>query len=1420
MKKTTKTMRKASVFVISVLAVAIVFSLMAVSGVFAADDYIDISSAAQLKNIASGKNYRLTADIAFTDGTTLPAFSGNIDGNGKKITGITAPLFEEISGSVFDLEITGSISSSSEDPVGALASKAGGDLQVNSVTVDCAINAPDATGAGGFIGAASANGQIKVSFENCVNMADVNAFANAAGFVGSAANTSAAYTTVRFDKCINYGNVHMSSGGSNIGAGGFVGFGGRYSDVQAYYCSNEGDISSEGGDSGVGGIYGGGTWSNGDAQKFTARYSSNSGDITVPTGRGRAGGICGRMNRNGSEYVIEYCYNTGTVTAADDSAAGIFSYSNSSAAVTIRYCYSIGALEGAARRFPIAGHGAKGSVVSIENYYFNCSSNYDGENVSANQASGKDQLNAAMLALENSPYVLNANMNGGFVILAWQCDHSTGERIDTCLGKKCSVCSQLVEIDPNGSHSFGEWIVDKEATEEEQGLQHRICEKCGEREDAVIEILSKVTPVDGVYPVSSGAQFVYVFNGIERGDIPAGASIRIDADISLPQSFETLRTTFTGVIDGSTHTISGVSRPLFTNFNGRVKSLTLEGSIDLTSSGEMHDTARKAASFALTADSASFIDVISEVDVATDENDLNAGGIVGYATGSCCFTRCEYNGTFTANWVADGAGVGGIVGWSNALGGNSLFVDCSFGGKIEIKGGAAGKNAGIGGIIGYCTNSNVVLRRCISYGDLISSVSAGNDYAGGIVGLNKVSETAVENCANKGSIEAVLYAGGIVGGILEDTDVSSCANYGAIKAQSSGAIAGTSGSLVLRLTSCVDFSSSGLDLCSDSFTNDGSYPSSEVSEALSEFSLGSVDYVRYSIGTVEKDTGLLVSGLSTVTMFMPYISLRDDGSSHSVRIVMLTNNTCKSDSATVSVLFKDENGKTVKSLNKVLSVKDSDFTLYTAVMAGGQKYFAAPGNSLFGLVVTGIPNDAWDSVEVSIKDTANGTTYLGTCKYELDSMQLSLDNLPSYDGLGDVADSVYNAGPGLASDLNFTTTEDSFMAVISNTTAEALEDYLVSLEKSGYVKISENTLDSDTYYTYGKFGALVYLYHNKRIAETRIIVDNSSDPLSELSYEYTPKAGEYTALYQYSLNYSNANRADYDPVIYTESGAPNNGMCYIIKLSDNKLVMIDSGAEDQSTAKSRAGLMEFMREITGTKDGEKVTIAMWYFTHAHGDHTALAGQFLKEYHDQVELEATAFNFPSYQVLGGGFDEISFTTKNIMKQYYPDIVYHKLHTGESFTLADLRIDVVYTHEDAVSAAGTTEIGDFNSTSTVLKMYFDGIEYMQLGDMSGVAEAAIVSVHSAEYLKSDMMQVAHHCFNYLDNLYPLIRADVALFPQSMYNCKNLENDGDNLYKYQSIMKYATQEYFAHKFTYKLTVNEDGEIEAEALPRYDAA
>ena len=152
------------------------------------------------------------------------------------------------------------------------------------------------------------------------------------------------------------------------------------------------------------------------------------------------------------------------------------------------------------------------------------------------------------------------------------------------------------------------------------------------------------------------------------------------------------------------------------------------------------------------------------------------------------------------------------------------------------------------------------------------------------------------------------------------------------------------------------------------------------------------------------------------------------------------------------------------------------------------------------------------------------------------------------------------------------------------------------------------------------------------------------------------------------------------------------------------------------------------------------------------------------------------------------------------------------------MAGGKIEVVFTHEDAVSAAGSSEIGDFNSTSTVLKITIDGMSIMLLGDISDVAENTIVAMHTPAYIKSDMVQATHHGFNFLNKLYPMINAKIAVFPQSAFYMKDPNNGQSNLYKYQQIMTYSDEEYFAHKYTYKFTV-ENGAFKAEALPRYDA-
>ena len=1408
-------MKRTILSLCTILAIAIIILTSLVSTSWA-DTVTEIKTEADLKAMSSSGGYRLANDITLTEAVTIPAFSGSFDGNGKTISGLSAPLFKELSGSVSNLTLKGEITTGVSTATGVLANRVAKALKVKNVTVDVSVSAPSATGVAGFIGEVSTSSAVTVSFEGCVNKGSVQASANVAGFVGAVTSTSSTYATVTFDHCINEGIVSMTSGDGNIGAGGFVGFGDRYSDVIVEYSSNRANVSSKGGDHGVGGIYGGGTWTSGDNQKFTARYCSNYGDVTVSAGRGRAGGICGRMNRNGSAYTIEYCYNVGTVSAKDDSAAGIFSYTNSSAKVTIKNCYNAGELKNAARIFPIAGSGAASSATSLQNYYVGADTNLSGENVSATKVASKDALNTALLSFDEAVFTVIPNQNNGYAVFLWECNHE-GSVKDTCVGTKCTLCGSIVEEKQNGQHSWGDWVIDKEVSELENGEKHRTCSTCQDVETVIESLSVTVKPVGGVYNVKTAGELVWVFNKIDSGALGKDIRIKLTEDIDLKGGLSTLKAAFTGTLDGNGKTLSGITNTLFSEFNGTVTDLTLRGDVDYTASTFSFDVARKASSFAHTSNGATFTNLVSYVNVKTSRNDLNAGGIVGYATGGCTFTNCTYNGNFTANWTGNNAGVGGIIGWSNAAGATTTLTDCSFGGTITVTQGAAGRNASIGGIVGNCTSSTVVIINGTASGTVTSEITAGNDFVGGILGANRNSTTVLTGAVNRATLTAKLNAGGIVGGLSEDLTMDLCANYGKVSGEVAGSIIGTTGDKTLTLSNAVDFSGSSLPLSGTDASAENSFTGSEVTDLNKEFTFDGITYKRYNVALAEKDSGRIVPTLTTDQSFLASFSVRNDGDKHAIRFIMLTDCSKLSRSVTVSIFFKDDDGKTVKSKIGVLAPGKDDYSLYTAVKAAGENHFAANGLALFGCVITDIPNGAWTTVEVSVTDTASGEEYMKPATLDTSAIQLSHSIMPDFSSLGRVS-ATYNAGPGLLSDQFGTTVQDALMKVIGGTTAEKLANYTRVLENNGYKLVSRNVLDGDTYYTYEKYGKLFYLYHNAKVRETRIIVDNASQKLSEIEVNYTPKADDTCEFYQYSLNYDLANKTGYDPVIYTENTSQNCGMMYVIKLADNSVIVVDGGGDKQSTVKSRAGFLKFLREITKTPEGEKVRIAAWYFSHAHGDHVMLATDFMTEHRESIDLISLLYNFPSYQVKGSGYDKSVFTLKEKIAKHFPDVLYHKLHTGEVLNMAGVTIDVVYTHEDAVSSQGTSEIGDFNSTSTVLKITVEGMSIMLLGDMSGAAENAIVAMHTPAYLKSDMVQVTHHGFNFLDKLYPLINAKIAVFPQSAFYVKDPNNGQSNLYKYQQVMTYSDEEYFAHKYTYKFTVV-NGAFKAEALPRYDA-
>ncbi|MBR3363848.1 MAG: Ig-like domain-containing protein, partial [Solobacterium sp.] len=62
-------------------------------------------------------------------------------------------------------------------------------------------------------------------------------------------------------------------------------------------------------------------------------------------------------------------------------------------------------------------------------------------------------------------------------------------------GKKCAVCGEILEAQetiPAVGHDYGDWIVTKEPTEEEEGEKRRTCTQCGNEEISVIGKLDHV----------------------------------------------------------------------------------------------------------------------------------------------------------------------------------------------------------------------------------------------------------------------------------------------------------------------------------------------------------------------------------------------------------------------------------------------------------------------------------------------------------------------------------------------------------------------------------------------------------------------------------------------------------------------------------------------------------------------------------------------------------------------------------------------------------------------------------------------------------------------------------------------------------------------------------------------------------------
>ncbi len=221
-------------------------------------------------------------------------------------------------------------------------------------------------------------------------------------------------------------------------------------------------------------------------------------------------------------------------------------------------------------------------------------------------------------------------------------------------------------------------------------------------------------------------------------------------------------------------------------------------------------------------------------------------------------------------------------------------------------------------------------------------------------------------------------------------------------------------------------------------------------------------------------------------------------------------------------------------------------------------------------------------------------------------------------------------------------------------------------------------------------------------------------------------------------------------------------MCILIRLSDGRFLVVDSGGPDSVYGSYAQSLYTAMQKQAVDKDN--ITIAAWIFTHSHNDHTGGFCSFLKAYSKQIKIESVLYNFPSnedYRVSNdhaGTYEQF----RSHVQSYYPNLALYKGHTGHVYTIADATVEIFYTHEDYVTADRTIQsTKNWNNTSLIFGLKIAGQKIMFLGDAQIVPNDQTADIFGSA-LKSDIVQVAHHGgYGGTNAIYKAIDPKVALY-----------------------------------------------------------
>ena len=321
--------------------------------------------------------------------------------------------------------------------------------------------------------------------------------------------------------------------------------------------------------------------------------------------------------------------------------------------------------------------------------------------------------------------------------------------------------------------------------------------------------------------------------------------------------------------------------------------------------------------------------------------------------------------------------------------------------------------------------------------------------------------------------------------------------------------------------------------------------------------------------------------------------------------------------------------------------------------------------------------------------------------------------------------------------------------------ADVFDSYIEKLRSSGFSEVSDRRVGDNRFTVFTGNGSAVTAYYTASNKAARVIVEPDGNLFPSES-ESKP-AVTTPLLTMIGRRYTNGNT-------YLDTPADTGLMCFLLRLSDGRFIVIDGGVSDGVSSYSAALYAKMLEQAP---DPKNIEIAAWIFTHSHSDHVGGFVSFAATYASHVKLGCVISNFPSEAEFNSAGESLNDYNrwKGALGSFI-SLKQYKAHTGQRLNIGDATVEFLYTHEDFVTktrSVGTVK-NNWNNSSLIFSLEIAGQKIMFTGDSQEIPNNLTASIYG-DYLKSDILQVCHHGgVGGTNQIYNRIDPEIALFTTS--------------------------------------------------------